>query len=656
MKKRSNSGKPTTSSVVILCIFFIAFCGMYFYKIRNYNQKEKVVYSYEVNDNNQYYSQNLVSNTFLEQQISLPSGNYNGLFLKFKDSQKNDNGAIVVRVYHNQELLAEQRIETENLNSNTRISFFDTLNLEQEDLINLEIESDVVQSTDSIEIGLVEKTNSTDVFYQNGLEQSDLINVKLIKLEKDTSIETIYIIATIFTFAFIMGCLKFSNQFTRLGYHGVFLRLFPIICLAYLTIFTPETIPDEALHFDSAYQYSNIMMFKANQRSEKRTCDLTYTDTDSIINKQSYYKVSENHELFCSNAQMQPVSDNLVTNAPIAYVPAAIGIVIARIFHLGPLYLYNLGRIFNMLACYGLMYFAIKKIPFGKSMLFTLCFLPMVTHLVCSYSYDGMILSLAFILSAYILDMIYSNKQITKQDIAIVTILSILLAPCKIVYASICCLTILIPKKNMEEYKFKYWPHVLCILGAVIAIVGVQLTNISNVGLQTNIIEWAQAPGYTLSWALANPASAIHVFVKTVKKYGSSYLTRMIGSSLGWLRIEIPWYVILGFIVVIFISLVKDEEDKIQIKNLDKIVALVLCSGSILLIMYSMFTGHTPQGWDVIEGVQGRYFIPLLPMFYLVVRNNFIVTDLRRDQLLIKLIGLFQTLTILTGFIAILNY
>ena len=43
-------------------------------------------------------------------------------------------------------------------------------------------------------------------------------------------------------------------------------------------------------------------------------------------------------------------------------------------------------------------------------------------------------------------------------------------------------------------------------------------------------------------------------------------------------------------------------------------------------------------------------------MFYLVVRNNFIVTDLRRDQLLIKLIGLFQTLTILTGFIAILNY
>ena len=654
MKKIKN--KFSLSSSLILLIFVLAFAGTYFYKINRYDYREIIMDKYNVSNNSQYYSNNLVSNDVLKQQINLSSGNYCGLYLNFNELQKGNDDNLLVKVYHEDEVIAEQMILPENLISDFRVSFQNILNVKDDTFINLVIENQKIAQNDSVQLSLVEKNNSPDIFTINGLEQTDLINVRLIQLTADSSIKITYVIAAIFSFVFLLLCLNNSDRYKKIGYHGIFLRIFPIICLAYLTVFTPETIPDEAVHFDSAYQYSNIMMLNLKNKSEKRTCDLTYTSSDSIINKDSYYKVSDHDELFCSNNQMQFVDDNLITNAPIAYIPAAIGITIARVLNLGPLYLYNLGRICNILMCFVLMYYSIKKIPFGKSLLFSLCLLPMVTHLVCSYSYDGMIIAMSFLLTSYLLNMIYLEDRISKKDFLIVFILSILLSPCKIVYASICFLSFLIPKKNMSEFKYKYLPQALCIIGAIFSIFIVQFANLSVAGGQSNYITWADAPGYTLGWALANPSGAIHIFAKTIKKYGASYLTRMLGSSLGWLRVEIPWYVILGFIVIIFMAMVNDKNEDIKIKNTHKVWTLMLCLGSSLLIMYSMFTGHTPQGWDVIEGIQGRYFIPLLPMFYLVIRNNFIITDERRDILIVKLIGLFQSLTILTGFIAILNY
>ena len=69
MKKIKN--KFSLSSSLILLIFVLAFAGTYFYKINRYDYREIIMDKYDVSNNSQYYSNNLVSNDILKQQINL---------------------------------------------------------------------------------------------------------------------------------------------------------------------------------------------------------------------------------------------------------------------------------------------------------------------------------------------------------------------------------------------------------------------------------------------------------------------------------------------------------------------------------------------------------------------------------------------------------
>ena len=48
---------------------------------------------------------------------------------------------------------------------------------------------------------------------------------------------------------------------------------------------------------------------------------------------------------------------------------------------------------------------------------------------------------------------------------------------------------------------------------------------------------------------------------------------------------------------------------------------------SIALIMMSMLLGVTPVSSDYIQGIQGRYFLPLAPMMFMITSNDMIVVQ-----------------------------
>ena len=50
-----------------------------------------------------------------------------------------------------------------------------------------------------------------------------------------------------------------------------------------------------------------------------------------------------------------------------------------------------------------------------------------------------------------------------------------------------------------------------------------------------------------------------------------------------------------------------------------------LCLGSTGLILLGMLLQWTPMGYVSIEGVQGRYFLPFLPVLLMALKNDTIV-------------------------------
>ena len=112
------------------------------------------------------------------------------------------------------------------------------------------------------------------------------------------------------------------------------------------------------------------------------------------------------------------------------------------------------------------------------------------------------------------------------------------------------------------------------------------------------------------------------LFLTTLVKQGEWYLDTLMGSSLGWFQLDVPTYFYLPFGLCFLIACMKKNDDGEPLPFLAKIWTLLLIVGSAALILASMLLSWTPLGLNYIAGVQGRYFLPLLPAAAMVLRNG----------------------------------
>ena len=112
-----------------------------------------------------------------------------------------------------------------------------------------------------------------------------------------------------------------------------------------------------------------------------------------------------------------------VNTTPAAYVPQAIGISLARLLGLGSTALLFLGRLCNLLFFTGLTWLAMRRLPFGKEVLFGTALLPMTLHLSASFSYDVLIMGCMFWFTAVCLDLAYRQERVRVRDVVLLAAL-----------------------------------------------------------------------------------------------------------------------------------------------------------------------------------------------------------------------------------------
>ena len=85
------------------------------------------------------------------------------------------------------------------------------------------------------------------------------------------------------------------------------------------------------------------------------------------------------------------------------------------------------------------------------------------------------------------------------------------------------------------------------------------------------------------------------------------------------------------------------EGEKGELRTGDKIGALLIVLSAVGGSILGMALSWTPVGSEYIMGVQGRYFLPMLPLFLVILRNNRIVVRKNIDKLAIEGLLLLQT-------------
>ena len=437
----------------------------------------------------------------------------------------------------------------------------------------------------------------------------------------------------------------------------MYLRCGLLLGALYLFILPPLCTPDEWVHYVTAYKVSSQILGVEPlnedgkvmvQEEEMQANDGAFPDADQYQYFWTHYLGKETGDEMVSSGKWANGSYIL------PYLPQAIGITVARIFNLNFATRILFGRICNLAWAVIAIALAIKWMPFGKKILFGIGMFPMVLHELASNSYDAWIIAFSMMFIAYCMNVAYEKNAVDRRDIAVLAVLIALLAPCKVVYAPLIGLCLLIPKEKFGNTK-RWVISASIVLGAVVVIMlllnGKILGSYVTEDSSEHIIGWAGEPGYTISYFLEHPMDFPRIIwnTLTIGDMGlpKNYLQDMLGRVLGWLdqNLKMPQMYYMGLVALVLGHFVSVDGEIKVFRRWNKLWMTVLIAVIFLLVMTSMLLSHTPISQAHVHGVQGRYFLPILPLaVFVVFKDVGLVVKKDRQKLLSAAFAVFHVL------------
>lgn len=424
----------------------------------------------------------------------------------------------------------------------------------------------------------------------------------------------------------------YSNK--KIVIHWAYCILASCFGLYFMFMIPVFSVPDEVYtHIIKTYEVSNIMLGIEDDPSD----GIVMRRVDEEITKNSMMTTLDDLEYRYTDVFTKVEDSSLIETAHVPlddakyqYIVPAVGLSIGRTLELSPVFAFGLGRLFNLIMFVIITTLAIKLIPKHKMLLVTVGLFPMTLQEGMSYSYDAFINAFAFLLFALIIRYSYKEEEISIPEMILLGITLLLLMPTKhFAYFALAFIPLVLFFKDKISKRTKLIIIAVVVIG-LLPIVIDKLDGIirgNSFGTTEQAIEWADgAESYTISYLLANPGILLTIIFNTLIKRSYYYLMNMIGYGLGWLEVKVPIRFVFILFVVLFMNIFKfrDEPEK-ELPRKSKIIMLLSVIVSVACIFAGMLLAWTPKGMLEIQGVQGRYFIPLVPFAMVVFKTKRIV-------------------------------
>jgi len=299
----------------------------------------------------------------------------------------------------------------------------------------------------------------------------------------------------------------------------------------------------------------------------------------------------------------------IATYFPAVYAPAAVEIALARAFRAKPVDAFRAGRQVNLVAFALLGAVALAAARRGRALIAAVLLLPMSLGLAASLSGDGILIGLAALAAAC---ATRGDARGWWAAAGLVTLVGLTKLP----YAPL-LLALLVAGRPAPMR-----------LGAVALSAGLMLGWAAyNQAAVMGTVGWPLYeagplwpgpprsfdhfdPPAQLQVLAADPARAVTLPAQVFAQ--NPWIWRQVIGVLGWLSIELPGWVYsmwTGVLAVAALSLLAEHGPR-PAPALAGLLGIVLSAWAITLVQY---LGWTEVGATAIEGVQGRYFLPLLP-------------------------------------------
>ncbi len=453
------------------------------------------------------------------------------------------------------------------------------------------------------------------------------------------------IIYSVILIIFILGVYIVSSIIyykKSMKIENIFLMIAPFACIFFLVTMPTFKNHDEYYHWLKAYEVSQGTLMTPQEDGVQGSMmpegvskvfptnwtELDYQTMKELLN----IKLNEDNK-----GILNP--ETAAVYSFVQYIPQATGIALARLVTDNVYLITYGGRIVNMIFALLVLYFAIKLIPFGKKLLLVPAMIPIAIEGFTSLSPDSMTISVAFFYIAYILHLAFEKKeQLEMKEKVILLISSIVIALCKIVYIPLVGLILIIPKEKFKNAGNKNKILNFCIIAGIAMMINLIWLAISSRYLST--FREGDSKIQVLL-ALQNPILYIQNVLYTFNLNGSNYLLSLFGADLGWGElIKLYSIVPYAFLGIYLFTAITDNELKDKFKRYQIVWISLVILAIVGLIFTSLYVQWTTVGQTSIAGIQGRYFLPILPLVMLLLGSVVKVKSLYNEEKVTKFVGI----------------
>ena len=334
--------------------------------------------------------------------------------------------------------------------------------------------------------------------------------------------------------------------------------------------------------------------------------------------------------------------------SPLQVLPQSIGVFVARRLGFDIYSQAMIGRLFNVMFFIIMGYFIIKVMPNKKYLFMAILFSPKILYLSSTLSSDNIINMTVMLFLANILKLRHEGEPLKLKNYLFFACTLPVIAMSKFVYIPVCGLLLLIPKQCFKNGKRK----VAFLGGATLLALASFLWwkvvgKVSFSGSQPYMAE-------QLTYCMHHPIAYLGILIRSVCDNFSYWALDTVGGYMQWgrdlVQPEIVSVLVYG---VMFLALIQDEEDN-NFKVWEKIWIVLIVLARSAGIITAMYTACVPDiGATYIDGVQGKYFVPILGLMFLLIPIKNIKFKNKFDEKYIVIsMLLFQVPSLLNIFVA----
>lgn len=289
--------------------------------------------------------------------------------------------------------------------------------------------------------------------------------------------------------------------------------------------------------------------------------------------------------------------------SPATYIPQIVAAATARAMSVQPYVSFFAGRLATLAFSVIAIALIARAAPAFRAHFEAAAFLPMALFLFGSWSADALTIVAAFLTSALLLRAIAGHPPARAAIVAAVAWLSL----CKPPYVLIALLVLVAPVSR----RFKVLVVAVMIAGTVAASLmtmsGMEMPNPRTRPIDTR----AQ-----LRFIASDPLHFLGVLGNDTRANGSDYVESMTG-RLGRYELKLPRWttaILLLMLAAVGVTCGPPLPPRARLLILAIAIAIWLATLTYLYLTSSI------AGGDVIEGTQGRYLLPLLPLLLTTLR------------------------------------